>query len=111
MFYLGNVVRCKKENIEAHLKENGITFSNIFPLFRKSPKNSKNNKDKKDSTMEVSDQTRDKQTKTTAFKKILPVSEVNKLLDNNIWYDSTYIKEWDFDKSPMPKKVTTKNGE
>ena len=97
-FYLGNVDRCKKENIEEHLNENGIKFNVIFPLFRKTPKDSQTT-----ITSENSENI-DKETASTAFKIILPESEVNKLLNPDIWYQSTYLCEWDFQKKKSTEK-------
>jgi len=103
-FYVGNVSLCNKEVIENHLKENEIEFNFVYPVFRRKANNA--------STLESqsNDATPEKPTKSTAFKIILPESEVTKLMNVDIWDCSTFLYEWDFNKSSNHKPASNKNG-
>ncbi|ESO12066.1 hypothetical protein HELRODRAFT_158474 [Helobdella robusta] len=72
-YYIGNVQSCTKDVIENHLKSNDIAFPHCFPVVRK--RNPKVN-------------TGDIIAESTAFKIILPVNELTKLKNPDIWPNS-----------------------
>lgn len=102
-YYVGNVGPCNKDIIENHLKANDISYNHCFPVFRK--KASENSSTAENLTKD-----------STAFKIILPLSQLPKLINPDIWPMYTFLREWDFsyrkklDVKDKKEKVLSNHG-
>ncbi|ESN97198.1 hypothetical protein HELRODRAFT_178316 [Helobdella robusta] len=82
-YYVGNVGPCGKNVIEDHLKSKNIAITSCFPILRK--------KNSDDPPIDVN-------TESTAFKIVLPVDDLPKLLNPDIWPQYAFFREWDYSK-------------
>ncbi|ESO00128.1 hypothetical protein HELRODRAFT_184370 [Helobdella robusta] len=91
VYYVGKN-SCKKDVIENHLKTNNIIFNQCFPVLRK--RNLLNNPPDNHPDNPAVDQ--NPLVESTAFKIILPISQLSKFTNPDIWPQYTFLREWDF---------------
>ncbi|ESO12177.1 hypothetical protein HELRODRAFT_158639 [Helobdella robusta] len=95
-YYGGNVGSCSRDIIENHLKTYNLAFNHCFSVLRK-----RNPTDNVATDQNAS-------IESTAFKIILPIKELPKLTNPDIWPQYRFLREWDFSVAKNRKEVEEK---